>query len=542
MASKAGLVQVAIVGRTQAIRRGVVADNRGPDRPWRIVGSRGASPVLKAGLSDEQRQGVEHITGPEQVAAVVGFAGAGKSTMLAAAREAWEAQGYTVHGAALSGKAAEGLEESSGIQSRTLASWDYGWQAGRGELGPNDVLVIDEAGMVGSRQLARFVLEAEARGARWSWSAITSSCRRSGPGRRSGRSPSGSASRVAGHSPAAGGLAARGVGRLRAPPDGGGAGVLRRAGCGDVQRHPRRSAGRDRAGLHARPRAAARGLARGDGASARRRAGAQRRHSGGAAGARRPGARSGEEAGERVFQTNNGERAFAAGDRIVFLENNRDLGVKNGMLGTVAGVADGRITAQLDGRGRDGAVRVVSVSTADYAAVDHGYATTIHKTQGATVDRSFVMASGTMDRHLTYVAMTRHRDGAQLYAAREEFRGGGNERRAKPGTSKILRRGLGATDRRRRRSTTPKTTPSGGASPKRLDCAARSSFPGRRRARRKAGSGSASRRAPARLRGCASRSQNQSECSLSPRRQRTRRRPRLWRRSNPPRSAACSPG
>ena len=96
----------------------------------------------------------------------MGFAGAGKSTMLAAARLAWEAQGYSVHGAALSGKAAEGLKDSSGIPSRTLASWDYGWQAGRGELGPKDVLVIDEAGMVGSRQLARFVLEAAAKGAK----------------------------------------------------------------------------------------------------------------------------------------------------------------------------------------------------------------------------------------------------------------------------------------------------------------------------------------------------------------------------------------
>ena len=126
----------------------------------------GQAQVSAAGLSDEQRGAIEHIAGSEQIAAVVGFAGAGKSTMLAAAREAWQAQGYTVHGAALSGKAAEGLEESSGIQSRTLASWDYGWQAGRGELGPKDVLVIDEAGMVGSRQLARFVGEAERTGAK----------------------------------------------------------------------------------------------------------------------------------------------------------------------------------------------------------------------------------------------------------------------------------------------------------------------------------------------------------------------------------------
>jgi len=56
----------------------------------------------------------EHVTGCEQIAAVVGLSGAGKSTMLAAARDAWERQGFSVHGAALSGKAAEGLEDGIG--------------------------------------------------------------------------------------------------------------------------------------------------------------------------------------------------------------------------------------------------------------------------------------------------------------------------------------------------------------------------------------------------------------------------------------------
>ncbi len=48
-------------------------------------------------------------------------------------------------------------------------------------------------------------------------------------------------------------------------------------------------------------------------------------------------------------------------------------------------------------------------------------AATIHKSQGSTVDRTFVLATGMMDQHLTYVAMTRHRDRADLYAAKEDF-------------------------------------------------------------------------------------------------------------------------
>src|SRR5271155_6184312 len=40
-----------------------------------------------------------------------------------------------------------------------------------------------------------------------------------------------------------------------------------------------------------------------------------------------------------------------------------------------------------------------------------------------TVHRSFVLATPGMDRHLAYVGMTRHRDGAELYAGRDDFKG-----------------------------------------------------------------------------------------------------------------------
>ena len=373
-----------------------------------------------ARLSDEQREAVEHVTGPEQISVVVGYAGAGKSTMLAAAREAWEAQGYRVHGAALAGKAAEGLEESSGIRSRTLASWEYGWQnprsGNRSQLGKGDVLVVDEAGMVGSKQLARFVGEANQRGSKIVLVGDHEQLQAIGAGapfraiaervgsvqlseiRRQREDWQRTASADFASHRTVKGLAAyndHGAVRLTDTRDGARSAIVDDY-LEDRQARPegsRIALAHRRVDVHA--------------INADIRAARQERGD----------LVKGEQAGEITYQTNEGERAFAPGDRIVFLENNRDLDVKNGMLGTVEAVETGRVTAKLDGKDRS-----ISVSVADYAAIDHGYATTIHKSQGATVDRAFVLASSTMDRHLTYVSMTRHRDDVQLYASRDEFR------------------------------------------------------------------------------------------------------------------------
>ncbi|MDX1207099.1 Ti-type conjugative transfer relaxase TraA [Sinorhizobium medicae] len=375
-----------------------------------------------AGLSDEQRHAIEHITGPERIAAVVGFAGAGKSTMLAAAREAWEAQGYQVHGAALSGKAAEGLEESSGIKSRTLASWSRGWDNDRSMIGRGDVFVIDEAGMVGSRQLARFIGEAEQRGAKIVLVGDHEQLQAIGAG-----APFRAIAEQIGHAElsdirrqrvdwqreasvafathkTADGLAAyrdHGDIHFAASQDEARAEIVRDY-LADREQRPdgtRVAMAHRRADVRAL-NAAIRSELQNRGELAQ-----------------------GKDAGELAFSTNDGQRSFAPGDRIVFLENSRDLGVKNGMLGTVEHVEAGglgsgpRIIAQLDGRNGDS----VSIPMESYQAIDHGYATTIHKNQGATVDRAYVLASGTMDRHVTYVAMTRHRVGVQLYAGMDEF-------------------------------------------------------------------------------------------------------------------------
>jgi Ti-type conjugative transfer relaxase TraA len=117
-------------------------------------------------LSGEQAEALSHVTDRRGLGVVIGYAGTGKSAMLGVAREAWEDAGYTVRGAALSGIAAENLEGGSGIASRTIASMEHGWSQGRDLLTSRDVLVIDEAGMVGTRQLERVLSHAAEAGAK----------------------------------------------------------------------------------------------------------------------------------------------------------------------------------------------------------------------------------------------------------------------------------------------------------------------------------------------------------------------------------------
>lgn len=108
---------------------------------------------------------------------------------------------------------------------------------------------------------------------------------------------------------------------------------------------------------------------------------------------------SGELCDEILFNTDHGPRAFAKGDRILLTRNDRELGVRNGILGSIDEVAGDQITILIDSEDKK-TRRRVTFSPKTYGALDHGYATTIHKSQGATVDRTFVLGSVTMDREV----------------------------------------------------------------------------------------------------------------------------------------------
>ncbi|RSB40948.1 Ti-type conjugative transfer relaxase TraA [Brevundimonas sp. 357] len=360
-------------------------------------------------LSGEQADALAHVTDGRDLGIVIGYAGTGKSAMLGVAREAWEAAGFEVRGVALSGIAAENLESGSGIPSRTIASMEHGWGQGRDMLTARDVLVIDEAGMVGTRQMERVLSHAAEAGAK----VVLV-----GDPQQLQSIEAGAAFRSI-HD-RHGGVEIHEVRRQRE----------------DWQRDATRDLATGRTGnaISAYDRhgmvhsAETREQARGDLIDRWDRdrqaspdssriilthTNVEVRELNEAA---RDRMREVGNLGEDVLvKVERGERSFAAGDRVMFLQNERGLGVKNGTLGTVEQVSPQNMAVQTD----DG--RSIAFDLKDYDRIDHGYAATIHKAQGMTVERTHVLATPGMDAHGSYVALSRHRDGMDLHYGRDDF-------------------------------------------------------------------------------------------------------------------------
>jgi Ti-type conjugative transfer relaxase TraA len=358
---------------------------------------------------EEQRAALKRVLGGSDLANVVGYAGTGKSAVLGIARDGWERAGYRVQGAALSGIAAENLEAGSGIASRTLASLEHQWARGENLLSSSYILVIDEAGMIGTRQMERVIAEAEKRGAKVVLVGDPEQLQaiEAGAAFRAVAERHGSVE----------------ITQVRRQHEEWQRGATRQLATGRTGEaiHAYEQAGhvhaadtRDAARLELveswdRDRATAPDDSRiilthtRDEVEALNQLARARLREGGQLGA------------DVVTGTERGERQFAAGDRIMFLRNERGLGVKNGSLGRVESITAARMAVMLD----DG--RAVGFDLKDYAALDHGYASTIHKAQGVTVDRAYVLATPGLDRHAAYVALTRHRGAVELHYGRDDF-------------------------------------------------------------------------------------------------------------------------
>lgn len=370
------------------------------------------SAIAGAGsLSAEQEAMVRRVcTSGDGIEVVEGVAGAGKTFALAAAHDAWRTAGHRVIGCALAARAAAQLEADSGIPSATidrlLADLTGPHSAG---LDDHTVVVVDEAAMVGTRKLDRLLTLANHNGAKVV--LVGDPCQL--PEIDAGGAFRGLHERLDGPRL----LDNR---RQSQPWERHALAALRDGDSGDAfdaylqhdRVHQATSAKLARNLLvdrwHTAHQAGEQALmvaARLDDVDDLNR---RARHLLQVNGTLRPD--------EIVL----GGRAYACGDEVLALRNDYRLGLLNGTRGTIDAI---------DPRGQTllittvtGDRRQVPFAYAETGRLTHGYATTIHKAQGATVDRCFVLVDDTLSREHAYTALSRGRHGNDLFILTDDRR------------------------------------------------------------------------------------------------------------------------
>jgi len=356
-------------------------------------------------ISDEQADMVAELClCGHGVDVVVGAAGTGKTFALDTARAAWEQSGHHVYGAALSARAAAELHAGSGIESVTIARLLAQLDSGRLLLDARSVVVVDEAGMVGTRTLDRLHRSTAAAGAKLvlvgdpaqlpeieAGGAFRALTERLDPIRLvDNRRQIESWERHALHdlrSGRVGDAVAAYDDRQRiivvSDPD-----TLRQRVIDDwfTSHHTG-----EQALMIAAHRSEVDDLN-------------QRAH-------------QLLDADGRLGTTRLvvGAVEFAEGDRVMAVARNHyDLDILNGDLGTITRIhQSGAVTFTSD---RTGAPRTMPAKRIEDGHLGHGYARTNHKAQGATVDRTFTLGDdGDLDRQAAYTALSRGRIENRLY-------------------------------------------------------------------------------------------------------------------------------
>jgi conjugative relaxase-like TrwC/TraI family protein len=363
-----------------------------------------AAVAERRSLSDEQQTMVGRICGSGNGIDIVdGAAGAGKTFALAAARRAWEASGHRVIGCSLAARAARHLQDDAGIRATTidrlLGDLDRSNAAG---IESRTVIVVDEAAMVGTRKLARLLRHAET--ARAKVVLVGDPCQLpeidAGGAFRSLQHRLG-ASRLIENRRQTQTWEREALAELRAgDPDLAVDAYLQHQ---RVHHAPTSDKARE---LLVERWMSARALGEGGLMVAGRLADVDdlnRR-------ARTVLWAQGSLGPDRVVLAG---RAFAEGDDVLALRNDYRLGLLNGTRATVDRIDIDRrhIVALTDNDQR----LVIPFGYAANGHLTHGYATTVHKAQGATVDRCFVLVDETASREHAYTAVSRGRHGNDLF-------------------------------------------------------------------------------------------------------------------------------
>jgi conjugative relaxase-like TrwC/TraI family protein len=360
---------------------------------------------LRPSLSDEQARMIRRLaTDGDGVTVVIGKAGAGKTLALDAARAAWQASGHTVIGTSLAARAAAQLEADAGIPSATLARLERELQ--RRPLPHDSVLIVDEAAMVGTRQLARLATIAAEAGAK----LVLVGDDRQLPAIDAGggfRALSNAIepiqlrrNRRQCQAWEAAALDALAIGRTAAALDAYDThGRIHRGNNAHEVREKLVTDWLEALDTGADVRILA--LHRDDVDDLNQRARRRLR-----------------QRGELTESIEVEGRTFAIGDQVVGLRNNYRSGILNGTTGTITALHPDEQTVTIETR--DGLAIRLSRAYVRRGHLEHAYAITVHKSQGATYDQAFVLGDDRLYREAGYVALSRARTTTRLYAVRTD--------------------------------------------------------------------------------------------------------------------------
>jgi conjugative relaxase-like TrwC/TraI family protein len=347
---------------------------------------------------------------PDRVVCVVGHAGAGKTTALAALADAYRRDGHTVIGAAPSGVAAANLAAETGIPSGTLHRL-LAEARQRGGLPRHCLLVVDEAAMADTRTLTRLLFQVEYAEGKAVLVGDSAQLPAVGPsGLFAGIVERNGAIELPGNRRQHDGLERRALTLLREGRS--------RDYLAHAAEQGRLTVAADRLQAKAQLVADWWQTARDDPVGsvmiAYRRADVAELNSVARALLERD-----RLLGRERLHLDNGTE-LAAGDLILCTRNDRHLAIANGNRGTITAIDRERraVEVELD----DGRRLTLPPRYLDASHVAHAYALTGHKTQGLTLERTFVLAD---DRRALkewgYVSLSRARQQSRLYTVENQL-------------------------------------------------------------------------------------------------------------------------
>ena len=360
-------------------------------------------------FNSEQEKAFYTLTSIDRISLLNGSAGTGKSYVLSAVSEAYKESDYQVHGIALQAITAKAIANDCDIPSSTIASFLAKYESGNLEVNNKTVLILDEAGMVGSRDMQKLLMIVERHHAQ---------IKLVGDSYQLNAVMAGSA-----------------FNHIQQNLD-----HKNTASLENIQRQ--RSSEMKEASQHLSKHNVDQALeiykaldkvneyeshelalvktiqswSLDQGESKLMLAHSNRDVNELNAMARSILIKDGKLSAEsHKVSTYKGEIDLALGDKIVFKKNDKHLNVSNGETAKVIGFEldkQQNIKSMMVESDQGGKISKIDLDS--YQHFKHGYANTIHSSQGMTVENAYILASENMNANLTYVALTRHKGNVEL--------------------------------------------------------------------------------------------------------------------------------